>query len=575
MKTLLLSFTYPLRTQRRALVISLCMLLVAGFQLQAQSLDFGDAPDSYGTLLSSNGPRHIGFTRVYLGGSLGSSIDTELDGQPGVMADGDDSHDQNGTVAVYNRSDEDCLSNGFPAVCLLRNIYSLRVTVYNNSGADVTVSAWIDLNKNGVFDAKERTQLVVPTTPALSHYNGTPVTLVWKMSKITEGWTYARVRVANDPKDVATPTGPASSGEVEDYHVQLKDEYDFGDAPESYGTLMKDNGPRHLVNGYLNFSSISMASIAPCSEDDGRPSMLADADDAKQDEDDIFMPALTVAAKSYSAVVPVFNLSGKKAVISGWIDFNKNGLFDSGERAQASIPTDMRGYLTLNWSGISGLTPGRTYARFRIASSARDVASPTGYADSGEVQDYSLMIGEAALPVELVSFQGEWIENKGNQLTWATAWEKANAHFDIQRSADAKNFETIGRILDTGNGANLAKQSYAYVDAQNTQELLYYRLKQVGLDGKVTYSDVISVRHSSDISLLLVVYPNPVVEQLTVKLSGNQPVGIRVYSVSGTQVLEQEGTAESVDVRSLPAGLYMIEVKTLSGPTLRQRFIKQ
>ncbi len=575
MKTLSFPVSGLLRDRSRAIVIAFSLLLCASFQLQAQSHDFGDAPDSYGTLLSSNGPRHAGFTPVYLGGSLGSSIDTEPDGLPGTMADGDDSHDQHGTIAVYNRSDEDCLMNGFPAVCLLRNIYSLRVTVYNNSGTDATVSAWIDLNQNGVFDAMERTQVVVPTTPNLIHYNGTPVTLIWKMNGINEGWTYARVRVANNASEVKNPTGLASSGEVEDYRVQMKNEYDFGDAPESYGTLLKDNGPRHLLNGYLNFSSISMSSIAPCTEDDGKPSLLADADDAKQDEDDIVLPALTTTAESYSAVVSVFNLSGRKATISGWIDFNKNGLFDSGERTQATIPTDMRGYITLKWSGISGLTPGRTYARFRIASQAKDVSSPTGYADSGEVQDYSLMIGQAALPVELVSFQGEWIENKGNNLTWATAWEKDNAHFDIQRSTDAKNFETISRITDTGNGTTSTMHSYAYIDTQDSQDVLYYRLKQVDLDGKVNYSKVIALRHITDIGLKLVVYPNPVVEQLSVKLSTSQPVGIRVYSVNGAQVLAQEGAVESVDVRSLPAGLYVIEVRTLSGPALRQRFVKQ
>ena len=575
MKTSFHSFFRLVSTRNKAIASTLTLIFCAGFQVQAQSLDFGDAPDSYGTLLNSNGPRHIGFTHVYLGGSLGSSIDTEPDGQPGSMADGDDSHGQDGAELIYGGSDEDCPTNGFPAVCLLRNIYSLRVMVYNNSGTDATVSAWIDLNKNGVFDPNERTQVVVPTTPNLSHYNGTPVTLTWKMGKITEGWTYARVRVANNASEVKNPTGLASSGEVEDYRVELKDEYDFGDAPESYGTLLKDNGPRHLLNGYLNFGSISMSSISPCAEDDGKPSLLADADDGKQDEDDIVLPALTIAAKTYSAVVSIFNLSGKKATISGWIDFNKNGLFDTGERTQAVIPTDMRGYITLNWSGLSGLTPGRTYARFRIAGDAKDVASPTGYANSGEVQDYSLMIGEAALPGEMVSFQGEWIESKGNHLTWQTAWEKDNDHFDIQRSIDAKNFETIGRITDTDNGTASANQSYAYIDAQDSQDVLYYRLKQVDLDGKINYSAVITVRHTTDTSLSLVVYPNPVIEQLMVRLSRGQPVGIRVYSISGTQVLDQEGNVESVDVRSLPTGVYMIEVRTGSGSALRQRFIKQ
>ncbi|WP_420147566.1 hypothetical protein, partial [Spirosoma sp.] len=71
-------------------------ILCCSTHLAAQKLDFGDAPDSYGTLLSSNGARHTPYTNVYLGGSFGGNYDAETDGQPGPMADGDDLHDGDG-----------------------------------------------------------------------------------------------------------------------------------------------------------------------------------------------------------------------------------------------------------------------------------------------------------------------------------------------------------------------------------------------------------------------------------------------------------------------------------------------
>ncbi|UFH52151.1 GEVED domain-containing protein [Spirosoma sp. KNUC1025] len=728
-----------------------CTWLLPSVHAQAQSLDFGDAPDSYGTLLSSNGARHTPFTRVYLGGGFGSYYDSESDGRPGSMANGDDTYDQDGNVTTY-QNDEDGLVNGFPAVCLSKATYTLKISVYNNSGSDATVSAWIDFNRNGVFDPNERTQTVVPTTPNLAHYNGTVVSLTWSnLNGLTEGWTFARVRVANNSAEVASPTGFANTGEVEDYRMQLKDEYDFGDAPASYGTLLAANGARHLINN----NQVLLGPLDCSADADGQPSVLADADAG---ETAVSFPyRLTTAKTAYSVRVNVLNTSGANAMLSGWIDFNRNGIFESSERAQSVIAADDRN-LILSWSGLSGLTEGRTYARFRVATTAAEVANPTGLANDGSVDDYSLMIeapqydyGDAPasygtsvsgngarhvyndvvtkltlgnymdaeangqpseladgddasdfsgpmfddeeglvnppdvatnstsctatlavknqtgadatlsgwidfnrngtfesseraqvivpssqgsglvqvklnwtdlsgltdgqtymrfrigtnaaevaeptgaasdgevedynlviasvlrspLPVNLVSFEGKWIANKGNELSWITSWEKENDHFEIQRSSVAKSFETIGRV--NGKGTTSAVQTYGFVDEIGAQsELMYYRLKQVDVDGRTSYSRIISVWHEVSTSLSVVVYPNPVVEQLTLKLSANQSIDqLRVYNAGGVQVMSQEGKSEWLDVRSLPAGVYIIDVTTVSGQAVRQRFVKR
>src|SRR5690606_8581721 len=52
----------------------------------ADCLDFGDAPESYGTLLDDDGPRHA----IVPGLLLGELIDFEDDGQPSAAANGDD-----------------------------------------------------------------------------------------------------------------------------------------------------------------------------------------------------------------------------------------------------------------------------------------------------------------------------------------------------------------------------------------------------------------------------------------------------------------------------------------------------
>lgn len=541
----------------------------------AQSFDFGDAPDSYGTLLNSNGARHTpaAVGGLYLGGVFGTNgYDTESDGQPSVMADGDDTHDQNGNIiSVGSNQDDETAVYDFQPVPLAKSSYSVVVNVYNNSGVEATVSAWIDFNKNGVFDPNERAQTVVPTTPNLSHYNGTLITITWSgLTGLSNGMTYARIRVALNAAEIENPTGLANSGEVEDYTVQIKDLYDFGDAPESYGTLLNADGPRHLINN----NSVIIGALDPSAEDDGKPSLLADADNDNRDGYLSFPYKLTTATTTYSVHVNVTNKSTTNAMLSGWIDFNKNGVFGSSERVQAIIYPDTRN-LVLTWSGLSDLTEGRTYARFRLATNASEVTKPTGFASSGEVQDYSLLIESAAMPVDITLLQGRWIEGKGNQLNWSTAWERDNDRFEIQSSRDAKSFESIGRL--TGKGTTNAAQTYTFIDAQPLADLTYYRLKQVDSDGHFNYSTIISIQRGNDsMKESLLVYPNPTTALLYLQASNQQDVtDITIYTASGRRVHYQSGFSSSISVVSLPAGVYVLELKTVSGQVLRQRFVKQ
>jgi hypothetical protein len=87
----------------------------------------------------------------------------------------------------------------------------------------------------------------------------------------------------------------------------------------------------------------------------------------------------------------VSNTTGATANLKGWIDFNKNGVFDASEGATATVANGAT-TATLTWSGLSGLTTGNTYARFRIATLASEITNPTGAAADGEVEDYQLAI---------------------------------------------------------------------------------------------------------------------------------------------------------------------------------------
>ncbi|GAB3751084.1 DUF7927 domain-containing protein [Microlunatus parietis] len=170
-------------------------------------IDFGDAPDSYGTTLADDGPRHsipgIDVQSDTAPLMLGSKIDIDVDGVPSDAADADD------TAEV---ADEDGVTK--PVQLSQTGPTTVSVTATNTRDVAATLAGWIDLDGNGTFDASE---LVTATVPAGS---GT-ATYPLEFGEFTgEGTTYARFRLYGSTGATPSPTGPAGAGEVEDYVVE-------------------------------------------------------------------------------------------------------------------------------------------------------------------------------------------------------------------------------------------------------------------------------------------------------------------------------------------------------------------
>ena len=184
---------------------------------------------------------------------------------------------------------------------------------------------------------------------------------------------------------------------------------DFGDAPDAaagtgsgnYNTLASDNGPSHTVVVGLRMGA------AVDTEDGTLQNAAAAADDVHQalpdDEDGLSHPAadLTLTHGTQPAVnVIVTNTTGSAATLSGWIDYDNNGVFDNAtERAQAAVATGTTGgIVTLTFPSVPSGFTGRTYARFRLGTDAA-AADPTGVAADGEVEDYVTQVNARALSV--------------------------------------------------------------------------------------------------------------------------------------------------------------------------------
>lgn len=167
-------------------------------------VDFGDAPSSYGLAKHSQSIQDINTSCSPLL-FLGNTVDIENDDLASTNADGDDNNsavnDDDGVV--------------FPVISVNNTTaYTTTIQATNLTTNQASIHAWIDWNKNGVFDVAELQSVVVPTNTN----NGT-FTLTWNNLSVTNlDPIYARFRLSTDV-NASNASSAALGGEVEDYEL--------------------------------------------------------------------------------------------------------------------------------------------------------------------------------------------------------------------------------------------------------------------------------------------------------------------------------------------------------------------
>ncbi|MFA1771720.1 T9SS type A sorting domain-containing protein [Rufibacter glacialis] len=174
-----------------------------------------------------------------------------------------------------------------------------------------------------------------------------------------------------------------------------------------------------------------------------------------------------------------------------------------------------------------------------------------------------------ALPVSLTSFTAAVTKGSRILLNWATASEKDNQAFLVERSADGKNFTAIGTVK--GGGNSNVPLNYSFQDAQPLAGISYYRLKQVDFDGTTEYSKVVSVKNlnaGSTTATKVTAYPNPFQATLSLELNVQEAAEVKItLTNTAGQVVQQKtvhaaGTATYTldNLQNAPAGIYFLRV---------------
>jgi len=143
--------------------------------------------------------------------------------------------------------------------------------------------------------------------------------------------------------------------------------------------------------------------------------------------------------------------------------------------------------------------------------------------------------GAGYIPVELTSFTAT-ANNNNVVLNWATATEKNNQGFEIQRS-NGNGFTTIGFVK--GAGTTTQPQNYQFIDRNLNSGTYSYRLKQIDLDGTSDLSKVVEVEilNPKEFSLNQN-FPNPFnpSTKINFSLAADSKVSLKVFNVLGQEV---------------------------------------
>ncbi|QMU29747.1 isopeptide-forming domain-containing fimbrial protein [Adhaeribacter radiodurans] len=182
---------------------------------------------------------------------------------------------------------------------------------------------------------------------------------------------------------------------------------------------------------------------------------------------------------------------------------------------------------------------------------------------SNNIADFRSVDVIVPLPVELLRFEAK---NQNNQvyLTWATASEKNNDYFVVERSSDGKTFTSIGQVKGAGTTNQL--KEYSFFDQSPLFGTAYYRLKQVDFNAVSKLSKIIAVDVKLSPVTATKLYPNPAQDKVNLQFSAiaNGTAAIEIMDAKGRRVKTQLITVTSgqniivLNIQDLATGMYVL-----------------
>ncbi|MEO8406006.1 MAG: T9SS type A sorting domain-containing protein, partial [Chitinophagaceae bacterium] len=195
--------------------------------------------------------------------------------------------------------------------------------------------------------------------------------------------------------------------------------------------------------------------------------------------------------------------------------------------------------------------------------------------DTRSTADYDIyssrLFANGTLPLRLISFSAT--DHNGDVLlAWETDNEINTSRFDIEFSTNGSSFTKLGEVA----AKNLpGRNQYDFTHVAPADNILFYRLRQIDIDGRSEYTNIVKV--VIDRTPHLTLYPNPATDFIQIK-------NIRAEEVQNIQAIGSDGRMVMIcnpnnqmqyDISHLKTGIYILKLVKRDHSVSISRFEKQ
>jgi Secretion system C-terminal sorting domain len=248
------------------------------------------------------------------------------------------------------------------------------------------------------------------------------------------------------------------------------------------------------------------------------------------------LPTTSVANVTVDTIIAKTTLAGSNVSFTG-IAFNSSG------------------HLYLSTGSGAGASNNLLYEMTSAAAPLTLIGTlPNGYGDDLT----SCVFPAGVLPLKWLSFQASF-KTKVIELDWKVAEDDNVSHYEVEYKNDLDSWRTLNSIPKK-DGADKV-ETYQYLDAGFSPGNNYYRIAQVSLNGKVSYSPLREINAGNGQSITI--GPNPSSNTIVFhNLAMNMTYHFEIFDNSSRLVYRStlRPGQESVDISALNKGFYLVRV---------------
>ena len=179
----------------------------------------------------------------------------------------------------------------------------------------------------------------------------------------------------------------------------------------------------------------------------------------------------------------------------------------------------------------------------------------------------------AVVPVTWLYVKAQLLDDN-SLVQWATANELNSSVFDVEWSTNGVNFSKIGSLNAAGNSTNVSTYNFTHTKPVNSFN--YYRIKQIDIDGRFKYSEIVKVLKKQKDQILI--YPNPATEFIQIDFTSTQKtILVNIFDAIGKLVIQTNVLNVNplkINVSALSKGKYYLQLSD-GELNVNGKFIKQ